>query len=156
MPMTHAQLLEQQQRLRVYQEAADNVFQPWGFSAPAPVLGEGGRDYQNRLALLAQNQLPDEHELRRLPISLMKDDAFEVMYPRFFQAAKKEVDNPDTVPPGEFRRVTQVNPENGYKEIRFVGPRSFTHDFTRIRGRVIGFAALDGSGYVTLNGTRKR
>lgn len=65
MPMTREQLLQVQASARVYQTRADEAFEPWGMRAPAPVLGEDPDDYRRKLMILAKNQLPESHELRK-------------------------------------------------------------------------------------------
>jgi hypothetical protein len=155
MPMNQEQLLEVQQRLRAYQERADKVFEPWGLQAPAPVVGEDPGDYRRRLAILAKRQLPDNHKLRQLQIRRLDDETLNAFEPQIYQACRTEAMNPNTIPPGQFRMVTQTH-RDGYKENRFIGPVSFVKDMSIIRGRVTGFRALDGSGFVDLTGTRKR
>jgi hypothetical protein len=46
-----------------------------------------------------------------------------------------EAFNPATVTPGEFRMIVKRDPQNGYEERQFIGPRSFVYDMTRVRGR---------------------
>jgi hypothetical protein len=143
MSMTQEQLLEVQRRCRVYQERADSVFEPWGFQAPAPVVGEDPGDYRRRLALLAKKQLPDDHKLRQVQVRRMDDETLNAIEPQLFQACQTEAFNPNTVPPGQFRRVPYTGPD-GYKEIRFIGPRSFIFDFTRPGRRVVSFNTSNG------------
>jgi hypothetical protein len=143
MPMTQEQLLEVQRRCRVFQERADQVFEPWGFQAPAPVLGEDHGDYRRRLAILAKKQLPDDHKLRQVQVRRMDDQALNMMEPQIYQACRTEAFNPNTVPPGQFRRIPYTGPD-GYKEIRFVGPRSFVHEFSRPGRRVASFNTPNG------------
>jgi hypothetical protein len=146
MPMTQEQALEVQRRCRVYQERADQVFEPWGFRAPEAVIGEDPGDYRRRLALLAKKQLPDDHRLRQVQVRRMDDETLNAIEPQLFQACRTEAFNPNTVKPGEFRRVTQTHPD-GYKEVRFVGPRSFVFDMGRPGRRVVSFLhQYDASG----------
>jgi len=48
--------------------------------------------------------------------------------------AKKEAENPNTVPPGEFRQVMVDNPYTGRVDaIKFVGPECFVKGMGRLR-----------------------
>jgi hypothetical protein len=83
MPMIRDQLLQVQASARVYQARADAAFESWGMRAPAPVLGEDPDDYRRKLMILAKNQLPESHELRKITVKRIPNDAldnFEKMY----------------------------------------------------------------------------
>jgi hypothetical protein len=65
--------------------------------------------------------------------------------PQIYDACAKAVAHNDTVPPGEMREVVRINPENGFKEIRFYGQRSFVADLGRPGRRVVKFRTSDGA-----------
>jgi hypothetical protein len=148
--MTREQLLQAQASARVYQARADSVFQEWGFRAPAPSLGQHPEDYRRDLAVMAKKQLPYGHELRKVKLWKLPRDAFEVMEPQVYAACKQAASRPDSVAPGEMREVTRINPQNGHKEIHFLGTTSFVKEFTRPGRRVTSFRT--DHGYVDVSG----
>ena len=137
--MTREQLLRMQASARVYQARADSVFQEWGFRAQAPTLGQDPEDYRRDLAVTAKRQLPYGHELRKIKLWKLPRDAFEVMEPQVYAACKQAASRPDSVPPGEMREVTRINPQNGHKEVHFIGNESFVKDMMRPGRRVVSF-----------------
>jgi hypothetical protein len=73
----------------------------------------------------------------------MPADALEVFDPQLCQAGRKEAYNPNTVPPGQFRIVPEVD-SNGMKMNRFVGPESFVKAMGRPGRRVVSFLTSNG------------
>jgi hypothetical protein len=67
--------------------------------------------------------LPDDHSLRHIQVRRMPADALEVFDPQLCQACRAEAYNPNTVPPGEFRIVPEVD-GNGLKMNTFIGPKA--------------------------------
>jgi hypothetical protein len=132
-------LLQAQASARVFQAKADSIFQEWGFRAPAPVIGQDPQDYRRDLAVMAKRQLPYGHELRKIKLWKMPRDAFEVMEQQVYAACKQAASRPDSVAPGEMREVTRINPQNGHKEIHFLGNESFVRDMCRPGRRVVSF-----------------
>jgi hypothetical protein len=137
--LTRDDLMRMQNSARVYQERADSVFQQWGFRAPAPPLGQDPQDYRRDLAVMAKRQLPYDHQLRKIKLWKLPRDAFETLEPQVYDACREAANRPDSVPPGEMREVTRINPENGHKEIHFIGDTSFVKDFTRPGRKVVSF-----------------
>jgi hypothetical protein len=137
--MSREQLLQMQASARVYQARADAVFQEWGFRAPAPVIGQDPQDYRRDLAVTAKRQLPYGHELRRIKLWKLPRDAFEVMEPQVYAACREAASRPDSAAPGEMREVTRINPQNGHKEIHFLGNESFVRQMGRDGRRVVSF-----------------
>jgi hypothetical protein len=137
--MTREQLLQAQASARVFQAKADSVFQEWGFRAPAPVIGQDPQDYRRDLAIMAKRQLPHGHELRKVKLWRLPRDVFETLEPQVYAACRDAASRPDSVPPGEMREVVRINPQNGHKEIHFLGRESFVKDFTRPGRRVVSF-----------------
>src|SRR6516162_5813160 len=126
--MTRDQLLQAQASARVYQARADSVFQEWGFRAPT--IGQDPQDYRRDLAVLAKKQLPHGHDLRKMKLSQLPRDVFETFEPQIYNACREAASRPDSVPPGEMREIVKINPQNGHKEIHFLGRESFVTDPT--------------------------
>jgi hypothetical protein len=87
--------------------------------------------------------LPDDHELRNIQVRRMPADALEVFDPQLCRACRQEAYNPNTVPPGEFRIVPELD-SNGLKINTFVGPESFVKQMTRPGRRVLSFNTTNG------------
>ena len=139
MPMDRDQLLRQQASGRVYQEQFDNAFQPWGVRAGAPVLGESIDSYRQKELIKAKRLLPDDHQLRQVQIRKLPSDALDVFQPQILKACREAAYRADTVPvDAPLRRVEEVD-ANGLKIVKWIGQRSFVHDFTRPGRGVISF-----------------
>jgi hypothetical protein len=140
-----------------YQQRADSVFAEWGTRAKQRVEGEDPEDYRRDLCVQAKKMLPysDDRpspdstatfrELRKLKLWGMSPEVFAAFEPQIYDACAKAVARNDTVPPGEMREVTWIDPKNGHKEIRFYGQRSFVADLTRPGRRVVKFRTSDGA-----------
>jgi hypothetical protein len=89
-------------------------------------------------------------ELRKLQLRSMSPDVFAGFEPMIYDACAKAVARNDTVPLGEMREITRVDPKNGYKETRFYGQRSFVADLGRPGRRVTSFRT--DHGYVDASG----
>ena len=139
MPMTREQLLQVQASARVFQARADQAFEPWGMRAPEPIIGEDPDDYRRRLMIRAKNQLPENHELRKITVKRIPGDALDNFEKMYYDACRDAGTRNDSVPPGEMRMVEKVNPHNGRKFIEFYGTRSFIHDMKPFVRRVLGF-----------------
>jgi len=137
--MTRDQLLHAQASARVFQARADSAFEPWGFRAPAPPLGQDPQDYRRDLAVMAKKQLPYGHELRKIKLWNLPRDVFETLEPQVYNACREAASRPDSVPPGEMREVVKINPQNGHKEIHFLGTTSFVRDMGRPGRKVVSF-----------------
>jgi hypothetical protein len=133
MSYTREQLLQIQSAARVYQARADDAFAPWGMRAKEPTIGEDPDRYRRKLMIQAKNQLPEGHEFRNITVNRLPADALEAYEPLFFKACREAAFRPDSVPPNEMRRVEDVD-QNGMKIVKWIGQRSFVHDFT-IPGR---------------------
>jgi hypothetical protein len=121
---------------RRWQEHYDETLRNIGARAPEPILGQTTNDYRREvLRTIKRTFLPQNHPLYQVQFRGLKADALDALEPQLLETAKVEAFNPNTVTPGEFREIVKVNPHNGYKERHFIGPRHFTWDMTRIRGR---------------------
>jgi hypothetical protein len=137
--LTRDDLMRMQNSARAYQARADSAFEPWGFRAPAPPLGQDPEDYRRDLAVKAKRQLPYGHELRRVKLWDLSRAAFEALEPQVYTACAEAAKRPDSVPPGEMRAVTKINPANGQKEVHFIGDTSFVKDMGRPGRKVVSF-----------------
>jgi hypothetical protein len=102
-------------------------------------LGQDPEDYRRDLAVKAKRQLPYGHELRKIKLWDLSRAAFEALEPQVYDACREAATRPDSVPPGEMRRIEVTNPQNGHKEVHFIGNESFVKDFTRPGRRVVSF-----------------
>jgi hypothetical protein len=145
-----------------YQARADAVFAEWGTRAKQRVEGEDVEAYRRSLAIQAKRMLPvsddrpsPDHtatfrDLRKLKLWSMSPEVFAAFEPQVYQAAAVAYARNDTVPAGEMRAVTKVDPATGYKETRFYGRESFVKDMNRPGRRVTSFRTnfgfVDASG----------
>jgi hypothetical protein len=154
--------MRQRSIARSYQACADAVFAEWGFRAPEPTINANPEDYRRDLCVMAKKQLPYSNdrpspdspatfrELRKLKLWSMSPDVFARFEPMIYDACAKAVARNDTVPPGEMREITRIDPKNGHKETRFYGQRSFIADLGRPGRRVTSFRT--DHGYVDASG----
>jgi hypothetical protein len=125
---------------RMHQAHYDPYLQPWGTRPREPTLGESIDHYRADLAVAAKKLLPEGHKLREVQYRALDKDAMDVLEPQLLQAVKDHAYSNDTVPEdAPLRQVTHVDPSNGHKEIRFIGSRSFVHDFKAPVRRVVSF-----------------
>jgi hypothetical protein len=150
---------ERQMRQRsiatAYQARADAVFAEWGTRAKQRVEGEDPEDYRRDLCVQAKKLLPYSDDkpapdlpsfrvLRKLKLWSMSPEVFARFEPMVYQAAAVAYARDDTVPPGELREVTKIDPVTGYKEVRFYGRQSFVRDMNREGRRVTSFRTDHG------------
>jgi hypothetical protein len=130
-------MLDQQAKAREYQARAQDALDPWGINAPAIVAGESLGRYRRRLDALVQKQLPEDHELYGVPLAELDPAALLVIEDQLYPAVKDAAYRPDSVPSDKMRRVMEVD-SNGLKMVKWIGQRSFIHDFARPgrRGRI--------------------
>jgi hypothetical protein len=137
------QLMQVQSSARVYQARYDDALQPWDLRAPAPVLGEPIEEYRARLAILAKKQLPTDHELRKIQYRRLDSASFSSLEPQLLSAVQKAAYDATSVPPGQFRQVTELD-RNGHKMVRFIGQESFVKEMGRPGRRVVSFLTPHG------------
>jgi hypothetical protein len=123
--------LRVQRSLRVVQERADDAFSPWDMRARGPTLGEDPDTYRRDLLIQAKKLLPGTNKLRQVQIRQLPAAALGKFEDLIYPAAKAEAYSADSVPDGEMRKVVEIEPNNGLKIIKFIGQRSFVHDFTQ-------------------------
>jgi hypothetical protein len=145
MPLTREQILQMNASARVYQSRYHSAFEPWGVRARAPTLGEDINKYRRDLAVQAKHLLPEDHELRRVQYRRQDDSVLDNFEPQLLTAVKQHAHNNDTVPfDAPLRQVEDRDPNNGQKIIKFVGLRSFVHDFKAPVRRVLSFTTPNG------------
>lgn len=126
---------EHYQASRRFQAYYDETLRDIGTRAPEPTLGQTVNDYRREvLRTIKRTFLPPAHDLYKVNYRGLKADALDVFEPQLLKTAKVEAFNPATVEPGQYREIVTTGPD-GYKERRFIGPRHFTFDMTRVRGR---------------------
>jgi hypothetical protein len=123
-------LLELQAHARSLQERADNALAPWGLRAPALVAGQSLDTYRRDLDVLMKKQLRDGHPLRKVQYRALDSDALGTFEAQLIPAVRSEAFRPDSVAKDTIREVVDVD-QNGLKVHRFIGLRSFIHDFAR-------------------------
>ena len=144
--MAYEQLMRMQASGRVYQERADNALEPWDQRAPHPVLGEPIDKYRRDLCVKLKHMLPENHELRKVQFRRMDDYVLGNFEPQLYKAVRDAAHDPSTVPPGQFRRVVEID-QGGTKMVKWIGQESFVKDFTRPGRRVTSFMhRYDASG----------
>ena len=96
-------LMEVQHAARRYQARVDSALEPWGIRTPGPVLAQPVSDYRRSLLAQAKKQLPEDHQLRRVQVYKLEDDALDIMEPQILREVRAAATRPDSVPAGEFR-----------------------------------------------------
>jgi hypothetical protein len=126
---TEQQHFEASRRWQEYlqREVGDEV----GLRIPAPVLGQVTYDYvREQMRTLKRTFLPQNHDLYRVNMRGLSNDAVQPMMETLIPACKVEAFNPLTVPRGEFREVVKTD-ANGLKTRNFVGQESFVVQMMR-------------------------
>jgi hypothetical protein len=144
MPITRDQLMQMHASARIYQERYDNAMQPWGVRAPAPTLGQDIDDYRRNLAVQAKRLLPDEHKLKQAQYRRMDDYTLNNFEPQLLSAVRTVATDNSSVPFDAPLRKVEERDSNGLTTYRWVGQRSFIHDFTRPGRRVSSFLTTHG------------
>jgi hypothetical protein len=150
MGTTREQILQQHAAGRVFQERYDSALEPWGVRARAPTLGEDIANYRRDELVRIKKLLPNDHELRKVQIRQLRDDALDVFEPQILKAARDTSRRADTVPVDAPLRRVEHTDGNGMKVVDFIGQRSFIHDFNRQGRRVVSFRT--DQGYVNASG----
>ena len=153
MSYTREQLLQIQSAMRVYQARADDAFSAWGFRAKEPDIGEDPDSYRRRLLIQAKNQLPEDHQYRKVTIKRLPDDTLGPYEDLIYPECKAAATRPDSVPPGEMRRVEEVD-ANGNKTVKFYGKECFVRDMMPPSRLVLGFRTPQG--FMNTNGRYMR
>ena len=125
---------------RQFQEFYDATFRKVGMRAPQPVSGESVNNYRREtLRNLKRTFLPQNHPLYQVQFRQLKADALQVLEPQLLQACVVEANNPVHVPPGELRKVEELNKFGKLKTIKWIGQESFVKQMMRPGRRVKSF-----------------
>jgi hypothetical protein len=133
--MTRDQLLLQQAQARVFQARYDSALEPYGQRAPEPTFGMDVNEYRRNMAAQTKKLLPDGHDLRKVRYWGLDDTAFEVFEPQLLRALPEHGRRNDTVPYDVPLHEVIERDANGLKMVKFIGQRSFVHDFKSIPRR---------------------
>jgi len=106
-------------------------------------LGEDLARYRRDLAVKLKRELPEDHELRRVQYRRLDDATLSAFEPQLYAAVHKAAYDPSSVPPGEFRRVFEVD-QGGTKIVRWIGQESFVRQMGREGRRVVSFRTDQG------------
>jgi hypothetical protein len=136
--MTREQLMQVQASARIFQERADDALAPWDIRAPHPTLGQDIDTYRRNLDIMLKRQLPEEHQLRKVQYRRCDNATLDIFEPQLYRAVRDAANDPSTVPPGEFRRVVEVD-QGGTKIVKWIGQQSFVKQFTRPGRQVVSF-----------------
>jgi hypothetical protein len=125
---------------RQYQEYYDNTLREVGGRAPQPILGQSATRYRKETCrAFKRNFLPPNHELYQVNYRGLKTDSLAALEPQLLQACVAEANNPNTVPPGEFRKIEVRNQYGQLQMTKFIGPESFVKAMGRPGRRVVAF-----------------
>jgi hypothetical protein len=123
-----------------FQEYYDETLRKVGVRAPQPVLGETVNHYRREtLRSLKRTFLPQTHPLYEVQYRELKADALGVLEPQLLNACVVEANNPAHVPPGELKKIEELDDYGAVKTIRFVGQQSFVRELMRPGRRVKSF-----------------
>jgi hypothetical protein len=128
-------LMQRQAVARNLQARCDDALQPWGIRAPAPVAGEPLDDYRRRLLIEAKRRLPESDQWRRSRVRDLPDDVLPHAEQQIYASCRAAALRPDSAAPGEIRRVEERD-SNGLLQVKWIGERSFIHDFATPGRRV--------------------
>ena len=125
---------------RRFQEYYDETLRKIGARAPQPVLGTTVNDYRREtLRNLKRTFLPQNHDLYQVQFRQLPADVLQVFEPQLLNACVVECNNPAHVPPGELRKVEEIDPYGQVKTINWIGRESFVKAMGRPGRRVKSF-----------------
>jgi hypothetical protein len=125
---------------RKFQEYYDSTLRKVGMRAPQPVLGETVNHYRREtLRQLKRTFLPPAHDLYQVNYRGLEADALQVFEPQLLNACVVEASNPVHVPPGELRKIEELDEYGKLKTIRWIGQESFVKQMGRPGRRVKSF-----------------
>jgi hypothetical protein len=125
-----------------------------GFNVPAPTLGESVNTYRCKVLRDLKHQfLPKNNQYYKINyLRDLRNDSttLNIIEPQILAEVLAQAQNPANVPPGEMRKVIEVNPDNGMKMVKWIGQTSFVVGMGQPPRRVISFrtpqGAVDASG----------
>jgi hypothetical protein len=131
---------------RQWQAFFDEQLRDIALRAPQPTADQSTAQYLRAVCrTLKYGHLPEGHELRGIPFDKnLPNDALYQLVPQVVDATKKAVNDPATVPYGEFRAIETVDPRTGFKQTRFIGQDNFVKFMGRPGRRVETFTTDRG------------
>jgi hypothetical protein len=136
--------VEELHAIREHQARVDSILEPWGLRATPPLDGQSLYSYRCDQLERARLKLPPNHSHRRVDPYALDSATLGIMEKQIFPAVRDAARSPDSVPPGQFRAVPEVD-QSGIKSTRFVGPQSFIHQFTRPGQRLVRLIARNAA-----------
>jgi hypothetical protein len=125
---------------RKFQAFYDETLRKIGARAPQPVLGETVNHYRREtLRNLKRTFLPQNHDLYQVQCRQLPADALGVLEPQLLNACIVEANNPAHVPPGELRKVEQIDQYGQVKTINWIGRESLVKAMGRPGRKVKSF-----------------
>jgi hypothetical protein len=125
---------------RQYQAYYDEYLREVGGRAPSPTLGQSVNDYRRETCrTFKRTFLPPVHDLYQVNYRGLRSDALQVFEPQLLQACVQEANNPNTVTPGEFRKIEVRNQYGQLQMTKFIGPECFVKQMGRPGRRVVAF-----------------
>jgi len=125
---------------RKFQAYYDDTLRKVGMRAPQPVLGETVNHYRREtLRNLKRTFLPQNHDLYQVQFRQLPADVLNPFETQLLNAVVVEANNPIHVPPGELRKVEELDEYGKLKTIRWIGQESFVKAMGRRGRRVKSF-----------------
>jgi hypothetical protein len=125
---------------RKFQAYYDDTLRKVGMRAPQPVLGQTVNDYRREtLRTLKRTFLPQNHELYRIQFRGLPADVLNPFEAQLLSACLVEAYNPQHVPPGELRKIEELDEYGKLKTIKWIGQDSFVKQMGRPGRRVKSF-----------------
>jgi hypothetical protein len=125
---------------RKFQAFYDETLRKVGMRAPQPTLGQTVNNYRREvLRTLKRTFLPEVHELYKVQFRGLPADILNPFEAQLLNAVVVEANNPIHVPPGELRKVEELDEFGKLKTIRWVGQESFVKAMGRPGRRVKSF-----------------
>ena len=135
---------------RKFQAYYDDTLRKVGMRAPQPILGQTCNDFRRETLRTIKRTFLQNHEFSKINCRGLPADALQAYEPQFLKAAVDEAYNPIHVPPGELRKIEEMDEYGKVKTVRFIGQDCFVKQMGRPGRRVVGF--LTPQGYVTTSG----
>src|SRR5215475_5452451 len=105
---------------RRFQAYYDETLRRVGALAPQPTLGQTVNDYRREtLRQFKRTLLPEVYDLYKVNYRGLKADALQVFELQLLQACVVEANNPAPVPPGELRKIKELDEYGKLKTIRW-------------------------------------
>ena len=136
---------------RKFQAFYDETLRKVGMRAPQPTLGQTVNNYRREtLRTLKRTFLPEVHELYKVQFRALPTDVLNPFEAQLLDAVVVEANNPIHVPPGELRKVEELDEFGKLKTIKWIGQEHFTRQMMRPGRRVVSFRT--DQGYVDASG----